>query len=146
LCKAATSWFSAAELVARFITSLLFACRSQIFFKDTRDWCPLLKAGEKVGSLKASTAGVPADAVLRLGRGLAEQLISVRERSGLPIHIHDMYQKDEDEVLETVCRLCRESDRPLIVTAKNNERLCEELIAARQRGKRVVTLVSARSA
>jgi hypothetical protein len=104
------------------------------------------EAGEKVGSLKASTAGVPADAVLRLGRGLAEQLISVRERSGLPIHIHDMYQKDEDEVLETVCRLCRESDRPLIVTAKNNERLCEELIAARQRGKRVVTLVSARSA
>lgn len=100
------------------------------------------EAGEKVGSLKASTAGVPADAVLRLGRGLAEQLISVRERSGLPIHIHDMYQKDEDEVLETVCRLCRESDRPLIVTAKNNERLCEELIAARQRGKRVVTLVS----
>jgi hypothetical protein len=73
------------------------------------------EAGEKVGSLKASTAGVPADAVLRLGRGLAEQLISV-------------------------------SDRPLIVTAKNNERLCEELIAARQRGKRVVTLVSARSA
>lgn len=60
------------------------------------------EAGEKVGSLKASTAGVPADAVLRLGRGLAEQLISVRERSGLPIHIHDMYQKDEDEVLETV--------------------------------------------
>ena len=53
-----------------------------------------------------------------------------------------MYQKDEDEVLETVCRLCRESDRPLIVTAKNNERLCEELIAVRQRGKRVVTLVS----
>jgi hypothetical protein len=104
------------------------------------------EAGEKVGPLKASTAGVPADAVLRLGRGLAEQLISVRERSGLPIHIHDMYQKDEDEVLETVCRLCRESDRPLIVTAKNNERLCEELIAARQRGKRVVTLVSARSA
>ena len=100
------------------------------------------EAGEKVGSLKASTAGVPADAVLRLGRGLAEQLISVRERSGLPIRIHDMYQKDEDEVLETVCRLCRESDRPLIVTAKNNERLCEELIAARQRGKRVVTLVS----
>ena len=85
---------------------------------------------------------MPADAVLRLGRGLAEQLISVRERSGLPIRIHDMYQKDEDEVLETVCRLCRESDRPLIVTAKNNERLCEELIAARQRGKRVVTLVS----
>jgi hypothetical protein len=42
------------------------------------------EAGEKVGSLKASTAGVPA-AVLRLGRGLAEQLISVRERSGLPI-------------------------------------------------------------
>jgi Periplasmic binding protein domain len=100
------------------------------------------EAGEKVGSLKASTAGVPADAVLRLGSGLAEQLISVRERSGLPIRIHDMYQKDEEEVLETVCRLCRESNRPLIVTAKNNEQLCEELIAARQRGKRVVILVS----
>jgi LacI family transcriptional regulator len=39
-------------------------------------------------------------------------------------------------------RFCRESDRPLIVAAKNDERLCEELSAARQRGKRVVTLVA----
>lgn len=87
-------------------------------------------------------ASAPCDAVLRLGRGLTEQMISARERSGLPIRIYDIYQKNEDEILETVCRLCREGDRPLIVAAKNDERLCEELSAARQRGKRIVTLVA----
>ncbi len=100
------------------------------------------EAGEKIVSAKPSTPTVPADAVIRVGRGLLEQLMHACERKQLPIHIHDKCLRDDDENFETVRRLCRESDRPLIVAAKNNERLCEELIAARQRGKRVVTIAS----
>jgi LacI family transcriptional regulator len=100
------------------------------------------EADEKIVSAKPSKPAVPADAVIRVGRGLLEQLMYACERKQLPIHIHDKCLRDDDENFETIRRFCRESDRPLIVAVKNNERLCDELITARQRGKRVVTIAS----
>jgi LacI family transcriptional regulator len=83
-----------------------------------------------------------AEAVLRLGRGLTEQLLDVVAQRRLPIDIHDMYQEDADSILDRVRALCAASERPIIVAAKNDQRLCEELVKARRRGKRVIALVS----
>ncbi len=89
------------------------------------------------------SAGAGVDVVLRLGRGLMEQLKQARARLGLDrMLLHDMYQRDEAAILEHVHDLCRDVDRPLILTAKNAEPLRAELVAARKRGKRVITLVS----
>jgi LacI family transcriptional regulator len=83
-----------------------------------------------------------AEAVLRLGRGLTEQLLAAVAQRRLPIEIHDMYQQDADAILERVKALCAASERPIIIAAKNDQRLCEELGKARRRGKRVIALVS----
>lgn len=96
----------------------------------------------RFGPSKISTGCAPTDMVLRLGRGLTEQMIASCGLRGQPIQISDMYQEDNDAILEKVAHLCRDSERPLILAAKNNDRLCEELIAARRHGKRIVTLIS----
>lgn len=82
------------------------------------------------------------DLVIRLGRGLTDQFLS--SLPGLParIGLHDMHQKGEDEIFEIVRELCQDAEVPLVLAAKNDERLCLELARARSRGKRVVTLIS----
>jgi LacI family transcriptional regulator len=83
------------------------------------------------------------DLVMRVGRGLMEQ---VRAALGLiapsRVAIHDLYQSNNTELLATVRELCADTERPLVLTAKNAEPLSSELAAARRRGKRVITLVS----
>lgn len=87
-------------------------------------------------------AAVEADAILRFGGGLTRQLLEARERLGVPLTIHDMYQENEDAVLALVRRLCAAGERPLVVAAKSDERLVDALARARRHGRRVVTLVS----
>lgn len=88
-------------------------------------------------------SSIDADLVLRIGRGFYEQLSWVAVEHGFPgLKLHDMYQCGDEEMLELVSRLCRDVDRPLILTAKNAEPLRAELVQARRRGKPVVTFVS----
>jgi LacI family transcriptional regulator len=85
----------------------------------------------------------PADIVLRLGRGLMEQIRVARNALGYErLTIHDMHQRSETEILEIVRELCRDPNRPLILTAKNAEPLRAELLNARKRGKLIISFVS----
>jgi LacI family transcriptional regulator len=97
-----------------------------------------LKSPEAVAAL----AGPPADFVSRVGRGMAAQLKLTWEQSRAAGDFHDMYQAEETELLEVIARLCADVSRPLIITAKNTQRLTDLLRKARARGKRIVTLVS----
>ena len=87
-------------------------------------------------------SGPPADFVSRVGRGMAAQLKLTWEKSRAAGDFHDMYQADENELLDVIGKLCADVSRPLIITAKNTQRLTDLLRMARARGKRIVTLVS----
>lgn len=84
-----------------------------------------------------------ADLVMRVGRGLMEQVKAALIALGHDgIAVHDMYQAGNMELYAKVVELCGDLERPLILTAKNVEPLRTELANARKRGKRIVTLVS----
>ncbi len=88
-------------------------------------------------------AAAVADLVLRVGRGFFDQLAGAVDRHGLAgLRVHDLHQAADAEMLEAVARLCRDVERPLILTAKDAEPLRAELIQARRRGKLVITFVS----
>ncbi|WEX79603.1 substrate-binding domain-containing protein (plasmid) [Sinorhizobium numidicum] len=97
------------------------------------------RAPQENGGLPASSA---ADAVLRVGRGFAMQIQASCQNRAIPLNFVDMSQKNEDEMLDAVNDACRDVSRPLIVTAKNTERMNALLLQARKRGKRVITFVS----
>lgn len=83
------------------------------------------------------------DVVLRLGRGLMDQIHRAKDNLGAgPVRLHDIHQKDDAHILALIRELCRDIARPLIITAKNSEGLRTELVNAKARGKRIVTLVS----
>jgi LacI family transcriptional regulator len=84
----------------------------------------------------------PVDAVLRMGRGLTEQMFEVQTLRNLPVRFFDMHEKGEEQTLQVVKDLCTSIDRPLILTVKNDDALVSELARARKRGKRIVALVS----
>jgi LacI family transcriptional regulator len=91
----------------------------------------------------ASAQRVDVDMVLRLGRGLMSQLQVLglyREAEGL--RINDTWQKTEAEELALVRSLCKDTSRPLVITAKNSEPLTTELARARAKGKRVIAFLS----
>jgi LacI family transcriptional regulator len=82
------------------------------------------------------------DLVLRLGRGMTAQLVAAVGARRSPPNLIDLEQGDEQRTLAVVRELCQASNRPLILAVKNSEALCDELMAARRRGKRVVAFVS----
>jgi len=82
------------------------------------------------------------DLVMRVGRGLMEQMRNVKRANSGTFEIHDLYQCDHDAMLACVQELCRDLARPLVITAKNTEALRDELSRARERGKRIIALVS----
>lgn len=101
------------------------------------------------GALKAlqapaasSPMGPAADIVLRVGRGMTSQMKLAWDKSRASGAFHDMYQANESEMLDVVAKLCADTTRPLIITAKNTQRLTDLLREARKQGKRVITLVS----
>lgn len=83
-----------------------------------------------------------ADIVLRLGRGMTGQMKAAWDRLEPEGRFHDLYQAEENAVLERVAELCEDPTRPLIVSAKNTDRLATLLETARGRGKRVIAIVS----
>jgi LacI family transcriptional regulator len=94
-------------------------------------------------SPRGAEQAVSADLVMRVGRGFYDQLSSVAQEPHFAgLTLHDMYQTGDEEMLELVSRLCRNLERPLILTAKNSEPLRAELVQARRRGKQVITFVS----
>ncbi len=97
-------------------------------------------------SRQRETAGAArgdVDIVLRLGRGLMSQLSRVSALAGREgLLLFDMWQEDEASVHELVRTLCADTARPLVITAKNTDRLTGELSRARAKGKRVVALIS----
>jgi len=82
------------------------------------------------------------DIVVRVGRGMAKQLESAW--NGMPIDsaFHDVYPADESAMLSIIDPLCDDLSRPLIITAKNTQRLTDRLREARLKGKRIIALVS----
>lgn len=83
-----------------------------------------------------------ADIVLRLGRGMTAQMRAAWDRLEPVGVFHDLYQAAEDEVLSIVSALVDDTTRPLIIAAKNTDRLSALLSAARRKGKRVIAVVS----
>lgn len=97
----------------------------------------------RAGGPAAAALDLPLDIVLRVGRGMLAQVSATLATLGLPsVLLHDMYQKDEAEVLDLARALAADPRRPLILTAKNSEPLRAELAAARARGKRIITFIS----
>lgn len=85
---------------------------------------------------------VLADIALRVGKGMLGQMRAAWTASGAKGTFHDLHMADESAVLRSVEALCRDPSRPLIVTAKNSDRLTAVLSAARGKGKRVIAMVS----
>lgn len=83
-----------------------------------------------------------ADIVLRLGRGMTGQMKAAWDRSMPSDAFQNLYQAPEEQVLDVVSSLCEDASRPLIIAAKNTDRLVALLEAARARGKRVISIVS----
>lgn len=83
-----------------------------------------------------------ADIALRVGRGMMDQMRAAWAASGAQGAFHDLHMADEAVVLRCVETLCKDVTRPLIVTAKNSDRLVGVLANARAKGKRIVALVS----
>lgn len=84
----------------------------------------------------------PIDLVLRVGRGMTGQLERAWHALDREGAFHDLHGARDGEVVERVRRLCATVERPLVVTAKNTEPLVDTLREARERGKRVVALIS----
>ena len=84
-----------------------------------------------------------ADMVLRLGRGMTDQMRAAWDRIGVTGTFKDMYQAEESEIVAAIQSLSTtSSSNALIVSAKNTDRIGEALRAARSRGKRVIAIVS----
>jgi LacI family transcriptional regulator len=102
-----------------------------------------LEVPQDTGETAVPGSTRPADLVLRLGRGLMEQIRAARGALGYEaLDIHDMHQRSESDILEIVRALCYDPERPLILTAKNVEPLRAELVNARKRGKLIIAFVS----
>ena len=89
-----------------------------------------------------SRNGPEVDIALRLGRGMLSLLRTEWDRAHANGSFHDMYQANEEEMLDVVGMLCADLSRPLIVTAKNTPGVTGVLREARRRGKRIITMIS----
>lgn len=88
-------------------------------------------------------AGPPvADIALRVGRGMMAQVRAAWAASNASGTFHDLHLADEHAVLRCVELLCKDVSRPLIITAKNSDRLVTILANARAKGKQVIAMVS----
>jgi LacI family transcriptional regulator len=85
---------------------------------------------------------VAADIALRVGKGMMGQMRAAWEASGAKGAFHDLHMADDVAVLRSVEALCRDTSRPLIVTAKTSDRLTAVLAAARAKGKRIIAMIS----
>lgn len=86
--------------------------------------------------------GPAVDVVLRLGQGMMGQMRAAWDRLAPTGNFHDMYQAQEADMLAIVVSLCRDTERPLIITAKNTDQMAVVLREGRARGKRIVALIS----
>jgi LacI family transcriptional regulator len=83
-----------------------------------------------------------ADIALRVGRGMMAQVRAAWTAEHASGNFHDLHLADEPAVLRCVEALCKDVSRPLIITAKNTDRLVSILTSARAKGKRVIAMVS----
>lgn len=97
----------------------------------------------RLSAAEAAPVAVPeVDMALRVGRGMMAQMRQAWADCGGRGAFEDMHLLGEDQVLRRVENLCRDVQRPLILTAKNSDRLVALLRAARGRGKRIIAMVS----
>lgn len=89
-------------------------------------------------------ATLPAiDIALRLDRGMMDEMIvAARKHEPRPLHVQDLTQMDDDQVLAIVTSLCQDLARPLILTVKNTSQIVMTLTKARRLGKRIIALIS----
>lgn len=83
-----------------------------------------------------------ADIVMRVGRGMMGQMQAAWTASGAQGAFNDLHMADEAAVLRCIETHCKDTSRPLIVTAKNSDRLVNVLGNAKAKGKRIIALVS----
>ncbi len=97
-----------------------------------------------VGVLAGSpmAAERPVELLFQVGRGMTDQLRGVCAASDRPIDVFDFYQRDNEAVSKALERLCADTAHPLVAIVKNEARNARIMAAARQRGKRIVTMVS----
>ncbi|MFD1807098.1 hypothetical protein ACFSHQ_00440 [Gemmobacter lanyuensis] len=85
----------------------------------------------RLGRGEAPPPVIAADIALRVGRGMMAQMRDAWQGAGLTGRFEDLYLADEDQVLRRIEDLCRDANRPLILTAKNSDRLTDLLREAR---------------
>lgn len=83
-----------------------------------------------------------ADVALRVGKGMMAQVRAAWAASGANGTFCDLHMADDMTVLRCIESLCKDVSRPLILTAKNSDRLVALLANARSRGKRIIAMVS----
>ncbi|MEZ5669764.1 MAG: LacI family DNA-binding transcriptional regulator [Alphaproteobacteria bacterium] len=90
----------------------------------------------------AQCASAPVDMVMQAGRGFADEVLRIVDEDGLPVAPNDLYQQGEAAVHAALAAACADTARPLLAIVKNDAATVKILSAARQRGKRVVAMVS----
>lgn len=83
-----------------------------------------------------------ADIAMRVGKGMMTQMRQAWAAADVRGIFEDLHLASEEAVLRRVEGLCRDVTRPLILTAKNSDRLTAVLRQARGRGKRIIAMVS----
>lgn len=83
-----------------------------------------------------------ADVVVTLGRGLTAQLQAAWDAQAVTGGFHDLAFAPDEDLLDFVAEHCRTIDRPLMLAIRDIPGVAEILFAARQRGKRVVTVMT----
>ena len=71
--------------------------------------------------------------MLRVGRGMMARLKGAWDRMQPNGQFFEMYQAHDQHKLEAAAHLCRDPTRPLIITAKNTDKLIDVLGDARGR-------------
>lgn len=91
---------------------------------------------------QARPATGPVDIVMQAGRGFADELLRIVAAAHPTIAVTDLYQQGEAAAHGALATACEDATRPLLAIVKNDATTTRILAAARQRGKRVVALVS----
>lgn len=82
------------------------------------------------------------DMVMQVGRGFADEILRIVADGAQPVAVRDLYQQGTAAAHAALEQSCADTDRPLIAMVKNDMTTVRTLSAARQRGKRVVAMVS----
>lgn len=100
------------------------------------------EALNRLSQAGAGHATLEADIVVTLGRGVTAQLQAAWNAQAVTGRFHDLAFAPDADLCDIIAEHCRMIDRPLMLAIREVPKVSEILSAARQRGKRVVTVMT----